>query len=130
MKDIPATPYFIAKTASSGCKTPLTIIGKFVMLFNHEIPSQVRDGSRDLTFIDLGKWSKLAILRWDGNLNLFRISGNLFPKVGASIVRTIAWNPAFSALLTRLAVIWKWRRKIFKIFHELSNKILKSYLRG
>ena len=53
--DIPATPYFIAKTASSGCKTPLTIIGKLVMLFNQDIPSQVRDGSRDLTFIDLGK---------------------------------------------------------------------------
>ena len=39
------------------------------MLFNQDIPSQVRDGSRDLTFIDLGKWSKLAILRLDqGNL--------------------------------------------------------------
>ena len=53
--DIPATPYLMAKTASSGCKTPLTIIGKLVMFFNHEIPFQVRDGSRDLTFIDLGK---------------------------------------------------------------------------
>ena len=31
--DIPATPYLMAKTASSGCNTPLTIIGKLVIFF-------------------------------------------------------------------------------------------------
>ena len=50
------------------------------------------------------KPTKLAIFKWDGNLNLFLISANLLPEYCASTVKTVAQKPAFSARLTRLAV--------------------------
>ena len=47
-KNLPLAPCFTAKMASSGWRIPLTIIGRFVIVFNQEIPSQVKVGSRNL----------------------------------------------------------------------------------